>query len=446
MTPTLDILAASVADLLKASGKPVPWETPPPVVTDPPRFTIELQGAEAPAVVYVRTNDRSRFIDFQWDFGDTNPTAIDNIAPGRTCAHLYENPGTYTIKLTDDKGTTEQTVTVKTPARTMRIARAVTDLSTIPDNTHLLIQAGTYTIAQPIKPGSNVFIEAESQPVRIVRNTPGPIFDYAPGAKDILIWGIDFDTDVSGAPTTIDAGKVEGTNISIIGCKYGNLTQSVWGAGRPRGAYIAYNKSTERGWGHSLWMEGSLFVAVGNDFGLASTDENTIRMADTGVVDGLIWKNIAKGNGKACLVLRTGLDIDVIENKLLGPVAGCAPRTNMAEMRNTVFARNTFGSPTIPCFLELRIGVHGCDVRGNDIFTGEQENIALTFVAPSAPEFTGMTSSDISIRGNRGTNPITGKAFVKVYGSKIRHGAQVVQDGTNTFNGKPAPAPRFTEA
>lgn len=38
------------------------------------------------------------FAKYQWDFGD--PTGGYNRLPGWTAGHIYDNPGTYTVRLT----------------------------------------------------------------------------------------------------------------------------------------------------------------------------------------------------------------------------------------------------------------------------------------------------------------------------------------------------------
>ncbi len=425
-----------------------PTTQPPTTLPAPAAFSIVRQGGEAPAVVYVVTTDRSRLVDFQWDFGDAGSKY--NQIPGRTAAHLYEKPGTYTITLKASDHPDQissASVTVKPSTRAVLQIDDPAKLSglAVPSNTILRIGGAAagkvYALADQIRlqNTSNTVIEGIGTPV-IDRTTAGPILGTSPSTRDVLIRGICFQSSATPAPAYLIAGQ--GTNLGIVGCESGRIGNA-FVLVRVAGGLLQDNLEVAKASAHFVWMEGTEMVALGNVGLLGSWGENTARIADSGVTNGLLFSNQFFSDFKGNFNLRAGQDVDVIGNAFSGTVAAWATRTKDAAVINSVVADNVFR-----CLTEVKVGVSGIDFRRNQHFTSQTESYSIGALVGTGDN-AGQIVQGVTLRGNVALNPIAGKAFVKVYGSASHPPVPLPQflqvlEG-NTFNGQPAPAPRWTE-
>ena len=88
----------------------------PPIITpakNPPVMVIDYATRMAGLAVHVhamQTLGVNQLSDIRWDFGD--PKGRFNTLPGFNAAHVYENPGDYTITLTVDGVSTARQVTI----------------------------------------------------------------------------------------------------------------------------------------------------------------------------------------------------------------------------------------------------------------------------------------------------------------------------------------------
>ena len=253
---------------------------------------------------------------YEWDFGD--PNGKQNKVIGFNAAHLYDSPGTYTVKLkvyneTGASDTTTKTVTVKadtrsrihvapwgsdnnsgsssgSPVRTL--GRAMQRLDQVGNNTAILLARGqTYD--------TNKLLEIQRDNVVIGA--------YGSGSKPTIMWtnprdhwnnknivwqtfnktgltirDIAFDTphdnDGSGhgLPAAISPG---GENLTVYNVTFRDVGDAILGSAEPTGVLVLENEVPSDGdlRRYFTWMQGSDWTVLGNDVP-NSTREHIVRL------------------------------------------------------------------------------------------------------------------------------------------------------------------------
>ena len=288
-----------------------------------PRPVINLIGktGSAPHTVHVHalasTLNAGSYLTarWQWDFGDG--TARYNQLEGWNAAHVYNRPGTYTVKLTvtNENGKTNSlTTTVKvvederrtiyvdaargndnnngaTEGTAVRTPNRVKAL--LGSHTRVLFKRGqrhvfNFSLSVPY---DDVLIGAYGtgdRPVlwRLKENGFSAISLYNQ-SNQVTIQDLVFDSPYAPRGYTADDIHVDGiyargVNVTVRGCEFRNLDTAVNASGDPRGLLVQDNTAPLATGlrNYFVWSEGSDQVFLGNS-AANSTREHNLRSSGT---------------------------------------------------------------------------------------------------------------------------------------------------------------------
>jgi Ca2+-binding RTX toxin-like protein len=299
-------------------GKSVDSQTPRPVInligktgTGPHTVHVHALATTLNAGSYLTAR-------WQWDFGD--PAGKYNYLEGWNAAHIYNNPGTYTIKLTvtNENGRsntlkatvkvvadTRRTIYVDavagrdsnsglSPAAAVRTVDRVQDLAA--SHTRILFKRGQkFVFDRSLSlPFQDVYVGAYGSGDRPllwrVRNDGFGVSTIATydNSNQITVENLVFDSPYparsNGAAPNIgvDGFYPRGVNMTIRGCEFLNLDDGVNANGDPRGLLVQDNTAPlPTGLrNYFIWSEGSDHVYLGNS-AANSTREHNVRSSGT---------------------------------------------------------------------------------------------------------------------------------------------------------------------
>jgi hypothetical protein len=381
---------------------------------------------------------------YEWNFGD-NGSAY-NTVQGFNAAHLYEQPGTYTItlKVTNQAGKSHTTSTsVKvTPDSRKRIyvsesgrdANSGTQSSPIrsfaraaeivnsADNIEILFRRGDTFDAGTVMniKGDNVVISSygsgASPVIRWTDNADGFPTIVSPKGDDNVVEYLTFTSTTSNPPQAI---RPSGNNVTIRGNTFKRVGYAINANGKPDGLLVQGNAAPDKNGiiSYFVWGEGADHVYQGNKVA-NSNEEHAIRVVGADRV--LVWDNdltntIGEAPGdstpKGALTLHKGSYYWVARNALNeGPVAigplgnGDGMNDKGARFRYGVFDGNTF---------DTKVAIdHGAEriMFRNNIITSAETAILVEGRNGSY----GRTTNDIAIVNNTVVNNQDTGRFISV--------------------------------
>lgn len=392
---------------------------------------------------------------FEWDFGD--PSGRHNRLNGFNAAHVYEKPGTYTVRLrvTDVAGrssTASLAVRVVAPSRkVIYVSNAGSDnnsglstsspvktaakaFSLLADNTEICFKRGErFDITAGVSIGhSDVVIGAYGVGDLPTLNWKGArdrsvMITLLGSARNVSVQDLRFDsrfnsdTDQTGMPYAIRAG---GTALTFVRNEFLNLGYAINLNGKPTGVLIADNSAPlETGIrDYFTWASGTQIALVGNRVANA-TREHVVRVSSAEQV--LLAKNDftnldRRGKGdrydtaKGAIVVQMGQYAYVYGNKADGPT-GVGPLGDADGLKNpqqrfkfAVFEANDFkGTLTVHHGAE-NIRLQRNFLRANDAHAVEVEAYNAQY---------GRGVVRLNIDDNVGSNNGTRGSFLRVLGS-----------------------------
>lgn len=272
---------------LEASTRPAPQPAPTPD-TQPavPAFHVSTQRLMAPQAVFVNCiallEERGiypRDVAIQWDFGDQD--SRHNVAPGYSAAHLYEEPGTYTISLR--VAAPNQAMLMLQGAVVVKPnSRPKVTLAEMQPGTHVVIPPGVHKIATLNVPEDCVVEGTPGQTVLMSSHAEQSKVAVYVGARS-LIRGLTIDsvndtaTSRFKVPTLV---KPSGHGAAVVGVEFGDAHSGVNANSKPRGLLVQDCKATREDIrGYFAWVEGQDVCLYGNDVG-GSVDEHGIRAGE----------------------------------------------------------------------------------------------------------------------------------------------------------------------
>jgi hypothetical protein len=284
------------------------------------RFDVALSNLRAGQAVHVDATDTTipsadlEDASFSWDFGDAG--SEHNKLAGFNAAHVYERPGTYTVRLTvtSDAGlshTISKQVTIaaasqrdiyvggagasdsndgSSPSRALKTAAEA--FSRLSDNTRVLFATGeTYEVSRALQIAQdNVTITSTGNGTKPLLLWTGPktsqtILSIGRGSQHVRIENLSFDTQNSGGPNK--AGQATaispaGSDIIIRNNTFLNLMNGVNANGKPTRLMVVGNEAPlDTGIrAYFVWSEGVDHVIVGNS-AANSTREHILRVGGT---------------------------------------------------------------------------------------------------------------------------------------------------------------------
>lgn len=358
-------------------------------------ISIVCAGTMAPAVVHVDAlkngqPDNDRYATHAWDFGD--PGSRFNQSPGYAAAHYYRSPGTYTIKLTvtaaDGSVQTSQTsVTILPDTRKQVTAKTVNDLiAGLGDNTRITLLANTtYAIPATLMiPFKDLVIQAPSGSTtvfNVVANGSGFGLD-AVKTKNFVLDGVQYTSPGPVFSGLIFAtgwmGWMQGQNLAVVNCTFQKVMDAIQSNVYANCLLVQDNQQLDPNGivAHMCWLQGNHVIVLGN-IGTGSLSENVFRMADTGVIRGLVYQNSMSrprtgtdpksgqplyDNRKATFTIRTAVDVVFQDNKSQGSWFGLEPRSSDRHVTNCSF----LNTQLVDSFFGLKTGVQNCVFHHNN--------------------------------------------------------------------------------
>ena len=414
-------------------------------------FTAGGSGAMAPAAVHVQvvsaTNQALalKSLHYSWDFGD--PASTYNNTPGWTSAHFYTKPGTYTVRLSvsDDNGTLKQfihTVSVAPDTRRQVMISNLQDLQPQSGTHYYLARNQTYSLVRgKFWMVHDVVLDAApgagAAPVIYGNPAEGSSMfnlNYL-SSYNLVFRGIRFESPgILGKDGFTRSGKwmgwMTGNNIAVVGCTYGTVLNGIESDANARCLLLQDNRQLQPHTikSHFNWLQGTYVTCLG-ETGLDSADENTFRIADSGVTYGLVYRcsMTAAPNLKYPYTIRTANGMAFIQNTATNAAWGIEPRAAQWKVINCLFENNTL----VNCDYSLRPGVHDVLFRGNTItFKGP----AITIMFSNA---VGMTTDGVVVQNTQVS--LQGRVFASFYNG-IPDAAHYQESGTHG-NFTPTPLP-----
>lgn len=398
---------------------------PTPVIT-----AIATQGM-APFTVHVHCLNSTYSAGgqmtsrLQWNFGDSGSDY--NKLNGFNAAHIYEQAGTYTLKLTitdqnGNKTSTTKQIVVSAPNRTTiyvsaagsdsnsgtstnspikTIAKAATMLA---NNRAVLLRRGdTFNVSSPFQlTQTNVLVGAYGTGYRPVLNWTGsglymPLIKMGQQAQAVVIEHLKF--DCATAPPTASSPRgvhPNGTNITIRDCKFGNLSDAMNSASGVNGWLVQQNISQKLG-GYFIWDQGTDHTFLGNT-AAGSYNEHTIRLGGANRV--LIAHNDLTNTAKSNIWCMIGTDAYLANNKihngrvLVGPNFASGGQSDRFK-RAVLEANEVFDQGVI-----LYSGAEHLAIRNNVFHSNAIECLSVWGYYPPM----NRTVDDVRIYNNTGTN------------------------------------------
>lgn len=356
---------------------------------------ITVAGSMAPAVVHVDVVKAAfnklapitrfladRSLKYDWDFGDADSRY--NWLPGWHAAHLYDRPGTYTIKLivSDATGARSfsQSITLKPDTR---MAVHVQDTAGLisamgASNVHLFLKRGVrYSLDRPLPFGVlNTVIEAEGTgdaPDLHIVGKIGLLKYVNTETRNTLLRGLRFSSE-GKSYDNIEYGDgwmgwVHGVNNAVVGCEFDKTLEGIQCAYDSFFPFFQDNRQLDK-FGvvdHFMWIEGHFTVEIANH-GLGSLWENVRRTAADGIDRGLMYCDSmerpdlpARYPHKACYTIRTARDLYIYGCQAKDAWFGFEPRSDQRSVTNVVVEYCRFDNAQ----LSIRPGVHDVEIRHN---------------------------------------------------------------------------------
>lgn len=377
---------------------------------------------------------------WQWDFGD--PGSRFNELEGWNAGHVYNRPGTYTIRLTltNENGKTNSlstTVRVVEDGRraiyvdavagrdtnngssegsAVRTVKRVLELAG--SHTRILFKRGQrHTFDRSLSlPYQDVLVGAYGSGDRpVIWRLRNPGFGASSIAtydqsNQVTVQDLVFDSPY--AVTGNVAGKIgvdgfypRGVNMTIRGCEFRNLDDAINSNGDPRGLLVQDNTAPLATGlrNYFIWSEGSDHVYLGNS-AANSTREHNVR--SSGTTRMLIaynnFTNLDRSSvdrpdySKGTIEVHKGSFAYVWRNELHDGPLRSGPRGANYEPVNVKTEWVVFDSNEVyEHDIFIKIGTHHLMARNNIVRT----NTSAAFTVETTDEY-GRTVSDITILNN----------------------------------------------
>jgi Ca2+-binding RTX toxin-like protein len=398
---------------------------------------------------------------WQWDFGD--PGSRFNQLEGWNAAHVYNRPGTYTIRLTitNENGKSNSVSTtvrvVEDNRRTIYVdavagrdsnsglsensaVRSVSRIAQLAgSHTRILFKRGQkHTFDRTLNlPYQDVLVGtygSGERPIlwRLRGNGVSTLATYS-NSNQVTFQDLVFDSPyvVQGnkAPNIgVDGIYPRGVNMTIRGCEFRNLDDAINSNGQPRGLLVQDNTAPLATGlrNYFVWSEGSDHVYLGNS-AANSTREHNVRASGTTrmLVAYNNFTNLDRSSvdgpdySKGTVEVHKGSFAYVWRNELHDGALRSGPRgadyePNTVKTEWVVFDSNELYEHNIT----IKIGTHHLIARNNVIRTNTSSAFSVETTDPW-----GRTVSDISIVNNTGITTEAVAKFLNLPGAASSRGA-----------------------
>jgi hypothetical protein len=383
--------------------------------------------------------------NYAWDFGD--PNTQYNQLTGYTAAHVYDQPGHYTITLTvtNDQGGVSSTTTTVDIAASQRgqiyvdskngsdgnngsinapFQSLAAAFAAAGNNTDILLRAGEtfYTNASLHVTGSNILVGrygTGANPTMMREKGGGLSTIMATSTVNgLTIQDITLDSPYP-ASTWAAANKIGvggfflgGKNICVRDCTFLNVDDAINENGDPQGVLIQSN-SAPLAIGlraYMVWGQGGEQTIVGN-YAANTTKEHIVRLVGLNMVT-VEDNNFTNHDGKGCIEMHEGQYGWIVNNSVTGGDIRCGPLGLWGESASsqTDYVKIEDNQLT-DTYIYVQAGTHHAMIDNNVITRNGIEDIEV-----NGEDAQGRTSMDINIINNTGIDTGAQGKFLYVAG------------------------------
>jgi PKD repeat protein len=382
---------------------------------------------------------------YAWDFGD--PNTQYNQMTGYTAAHVYDQPGHYTITLTvtNNQGGVSSTTTSVTIAASQRnqiyvdssagsdgnngsinapFQSLAAAFAAAGNDTEILLRAGKkfYTNAPLHLSGTDMLVGrygtgANPTIMRILGGGLSTI-TFESSANGITIQDITLDSPYPAA-TVSAANKIGlggfflgGKNVCVRDCTFLNVDDAINENNNPVGVLIQSNSAPLAIGlrGYMVWGQGGEQTIIGN-YAANTTKEHIVRLVGLDMVT-VEDNNFTNHDGKGCIEMHLGEYGWIVDNTVDGGDIRCGPLGLWGEpaTSQTDHVRIEDNQLT-DTYIYVQTGTHGALIDNNVITRAGVEDIEV-----DGEDSQGRISQDITIVNNTGIDTSSQGKFLYVAG------------------------------
>lgn len=421
------------------SGAPA---TTQPSTLTPFRSSISQAGLATffDAVGCAPANADPTSFTWTWDFGD--PASARNQMKGFNAAHIYEEPGTYTVTLTITSQANKVGENTSSPPHpltwtsSITIPRSTRRIFNVPpgsdlsfyrgqSNIELVLSKGTYSARQTVTFNNNVLLRGNGAVLDLV----APVDGFVLGTN-CRITGLTIDYPAAAHPASSNFNGVATAfypakgNIAIDHCTFLNVAYCVNGNRRPDGVLIQDCSAPliDGLRGYLAWVQGKQWVITGNtvknpiiehcircedNSGPLSITDNTLSnlsSAQSGVKDD--WS-------KGCILLHWTHDVYIAGNSITGQSANGGGDVGVGPLRyngqpgnpervlRTIVEDNTFHSAN----LGVDAGAIDTVLRDNTFLADQPWPVTNAIIVNAADSQRDRDVQNLRIRDNTAHTP-----------------------------------------
>ena len=446
---------------------PGPGNNPNPDPAQTPKAVIRVLGRDVTVGQGVHVHGLDSTLNggsyitarYEWDFGDRNGRY--NKLAGFNAAHVYDEPGVYTITLTlrnelggVDTETVQVTVAAHarrtiyvdnskgrdtnsgaSPTAAVRTAKRAFEL--VGDDTRILFKRGQkFSVSKDLDITSDrVLVGAygtgDLPTLYRVEGGDGTMIEVSDEAENVTVENLAFDSgggvddDESAPKLGVTALRVGGVNIVARDLEFRNVDNGINSNGDPTGLLVMDTAATES-YGlraYHIWGEGTDHVYLGNT-SPNSTREHNIRTS--GVERILVAYNDLRNrdrtdddrndSSKGCIEIHKGRFSYVANNTVHDGVIRFGPLGENHEDPSTATDWNVCENNRLDDVgIQLYAGTHHTMIRNNVIERYESVRHSAA-IQINAPDSAGRTSGDVYVLNNTAVDTRDYGAFLRLRG------------------------------
>lgn len=377
--------------------------------------------------------------NYQWDFGDSSGEY--NNLDGYNATHIYNTPGTYTIKLTvtnelNKVSTVSVPITIAPDTRKQIYVDSVNGNDANPGTINAPLKTATAADANVTANTEVFFKRGESfvfNSTFRIQTTNVVVGAYGSGADPIVVQpassvnAVMFDTWYNNYGSTIQdlqfttatanqtgrpfAIQPRGVDETVLRCTFLNVEYGINCNGSPIGLNVIDSSSpnSDGEQAYLVWAQGSDMSIIGN-FAANSVREHIVRSETTN--DILVADNTFTNNdGKGCIEIHAGTYAWVSGNNVTNGDIRVGP-LGINEAVSVVTQYSTIEDNTVNhSEINVDSGAHDVSIRNNII----KQNADVALININSLDGKGRYVSDVYVLNNTGIDSNTFSNFLRVW-------------------------------
>lgn len=382
---------------------------------------------------------------YHWDFGDTTSTSRHNTLVGWNAGHVYDTPGTYTVRLTvtnhqggqasatlqvnvtasnrtpiyvastgnDQNNGTTQATAVRTPARAQALLG--NDKAIYFRRGDTFNMTGSLTINQ-----SNVLIGEYgngAKPVLLWPSSPdaggAAIIQINHPANNVMVQNLTLDSAGAASMYTVRGVNVAGNKITFRGCHFDDVSDA-FNAEHDVFGWMTMDNTTDEIGGYYAWAEGNDHVHVGVTVG-GSMGQHNFRFG--GVERVLVANSNLTNNVKSCIWAMLGSHAYITGNTFNNGPVGIGPHQNLGGTGDRFLWAVVENNVTHDDQINVQHGAENVFIRNNVIHSNWGNGFEIYARGDGA--YASRVAKNIHIVNNTVVNPGEGGRFMWIHKNPV---------------------------